>query len=137
MTVIADTFVDLGHRGDTSAVYFWAPGLRDSPAVPARIITPQYVAVPIDTTGSFTTGDLEPGPAKVRIGGIAYDIVIPDSPTPVRLWPLIDAGVPATPDREFVRDGGGVRRVHALTQAAFDAMPAPRDPETVFFTFPG
>ncbi|MFI7527492.1 hypothetical protein [Nocardia salmonicida] len=136
MTVIADQFVDVGGHADRGALSFWAPVMRDSPLVGA-IITPQYVAVAVETDGSFTTPDFAPGPARVRIGGLAYDIVIPDDPSPIRLWPLIDAGVSVVAEREFVRDGGGVRRAVALPQSEFDAMPTPRDPETIFFTFPG
>lgn len=136
MTVIVDQFVDVGGHADRGALTFWAPVLRDSP-VDGTIITPQYVAVTVENDGSFTTPDFAPGPARVRIGGIAHDIVIPDSPTEVRLWPLIDAGVPVVAEREYVRDSGGVRRVQALPQSAFDALATPRDPETVFITYPG
>ncbi|MGW4123632.1 hypothetical protein [Nocardia sp. NPDC004711] len=136
MTVIADTMVDIGHGPDVGAVYFRVPVLRDA-AAHTQIVTPQWISAPISSDGTFTSPDLEPGPAQVRIGGIAYEIVVPVSPTPIRLWPLIDAGVPAVADREFVRDGGGVRRIQALPQSQFDAMPTGRDVDTIYITFPG
>ena len=98
MTVISDTLSDVGLTADRGPLYFYTPGLRNS-SDDARILTPQLVHVGVAPDGTFTTPDLDPGPARVRIDGIVHDLTIPASPTPVRLWPLIEASVvfPASP----------------------------------------
>ncbi|MRH86007.1 hypothetical protein GFY24_00755 [Nocardia sp. SYP-A9097] len=133
MTVISDAMVDLGRGPDIDAVYFYAPGLRES-ASTTQIITPQWVAATVASNGTFTSPNLEPGPAMVRIRGVAYDLVVPDADT-VRLWPLIDAAVPPPPDDGgFIRNGGGVRRAKVVTEAQFSA--SPHDPETIYYVLP-
>lgn len=135
MTVISDTMVDIGHGPNVDALYIYAPGLRDS-GDSTQIITGQWLSVPIAPAGTFTSPDLEPGPARVRIGGIAYELIVPDSDTPVRLWPLIDAAVPPPPDTAgFIRNGGGVMRAQVLTEAQYSGIGTP-DPETLYIVVP-
>lgn len=133
MTVISDTLADIGAAADRGALYFYAPLLRDALT---HIVTPQWVSVGPDATGAFTTPDLQPGPAIVRIDGIAHPIDIPDSGTTVRLGPLIEAGIPqddAGP--RYVINGGGVAILRWLTQAEWAAI-APGDPNTTYYVKP-
>ncbi|MFE2995010.1 hypothetical protein ACFXG4_08365 [Nocardia sp. NPDC059246] len=134
MTVISDTCVDLGGHADVGAIYFWAPWYREADTGD-RIISPQYVPVPIDPDGSFTTPDLAAGPARVRFGGVAYDIEIPDYSTPIRLGPLLAAALPVPPTEEAtaVRNLGGIHGAKGMTLAAYTALPS-IDPETLYVT---
>ncbi|WP_282775900.1 hypothetical protein [Nocardia sp. CC201C] len=126
MTVISDTCEDLGGHADIGAIQFRAPLLRDA-AAGDRIITSQWVSVPIAADGSFTSPDFEPGPARVRIEGRAYDIEIPDWATPVRLGPLLAAALPVPPSEEAsaVRNLGGISGARTMTLDAFQALPSP------------
>ncbi|WP_407107878.1 hypothetical protein [Rhodococcus aetherivorans] len=89
--------------------------------------------------GVLTTEDLEPGPATLRISGgraVEYRITIPDSDTPVQLWPLIDAAT--EPDNTawatgFVRNGGGIARTQAIPAADYPGLV--KDPATMYFLF--
>ncbi len=88
MTVIQETVKTIG-GADNDTMFTFASLLRDSSDGGALItslgvrVTPQ--------AGVLTTPDLEPGPATVMVGVKSYDIDIPDSGTPIRLWPLIEA----------------------------------------------
>jgi len=88
--------------------------------------------------GVLTTADLVAGPAVVQIGfsGPTYTINIPEAPGPIRLWPLIDAGLP-TPSNEpgLVRNAGGIARIAKITTAQLQAGGG-TDPETLFIEFP-
>lgn len=130
MTVISDTCADISGHGDTGAIYVWAPVIRDGDD---RIITPQYVALTIEPDGSFVSPDLEPGPARVRLDGRAYDIVIPDWPEPVRLGPLLAVALPVPPAEEAsaVRNLGGVAGARRMTLAAYNALES-IDPDTFY-----
>lgn len=83
--------------------------------------------------GVLTTPNLDPGPAQVQWRGQRYPIVIPHSVSSVRLWPLLDAGMPHPPSTAagFVRNGGGVTRIQALTQIEYENLDSP-DPATLF-----
>lgn len=134
MTVISDTVENVGGQPYPQSIVFSVETIRDTVAGDAIVSTRRY-SVPL-TNGAFTTADMDPGPAKVMIGNRPYDITIPDEPTPVRLWPLIDAGMPATDSGlMFVRNGGGVSRTQKLTAAAYAAIPTP-DPETFYIVVP-
>jgi hypothetical protein len=66
-----------------------------------------------------------------------YPITIPDSATPVRLWPLIEAGLPIPPAQQAsaVINGGGIARVQKITESAYAALITP-DPETEYSVIP-
>lgn len=131
MTVISEPVEDIGGADDNTQFEFSSPILRESDDG-LGLITRRPVRV-VAEDGVLTTPELDPGPALVRIGGRAYDIEIPDSDTPVRLWPLIETGLPIPPEEEAsaVVNGGGVARIQKLSQAAYDAIPTP-DPETLY-----
>lgn len=131
MTTITESLRDIGGVNERDAVTFYIDTIRQNADGTGTVTTTAHRVAPIN--GTVTTEDLDPGPARVRIGLITYPIVIPDSVTPVRLWPLLDASVPPPPITNlFVRNGGGVSRVQALTAAAYAALPTP-DPETIYF----
>ncbi|MBF6298229.1 hypothetical protein IU459_11825 [Nocardia amamiensis] len=133
MTVISDTFADIAGHGDVRAVSFWAPFMRDN-ATGEFIVTPQYVHVAVAPDGSFTTPDLLPGMVRVRINGIAYDIRLPDWPTPLRLGPLLAEALPVPPAEEAtaVRNLGGVAGALFMELDDYTALSA-IDPETAYF----
>lgn len=135
MTIITDSVSDIAGLEDNMEVVFFL----DEPRVRASgngIVTTSRVPVLPDAM-VLTTPDLNPGKAKVKFGMFTYDIVIPDSSTPVALWPLIDAGLPApTNEPGVVRNSGGIARVERITESAYAALETP-DPETLFITFPG
>lgn len=130
MTVIQEPIEDIAGASYDSAIRFRVPVLRESSDGTSTVVTERHWFMPVD--GVLTTDDLDPGPAKVQIGSMTYDIIIPVSSTPVRLWPLIDAGMPqpapSTPG--FVKDGGGVTRVQAVNQATYESMV--HDPATLY-----
>lgn len=130
MTVLFDDVTTIAGFADGQRIRFSVPVLRENDSGDGIITTKHHDVRPVD--GTLTTPDLDAGPAKVSIGMKSYNIVIPDSPTPVRLWPLIDAGMPPPPAGTpgFVRNGGGVARVQALTQAEYDT--ATHDPATLY-----
>ena len=131
MTVISEPIADIADIAYDNVVVFWVPELRQSADAASIVVENrrEYAVV----AGVLTTDDLQPGPAHVQIGHQVYPIIIPESATPVRLWPLIDAGMPPPPPTAegFVRDGGGIARAVALSQAEYDAIPTP-DPATFY-----
>lgn len=130
MTVIQEPVGDLiGEK--VTLVRFRAPQIRgsnDNTRTVAPVSHEFYV-----TDGVLTTGDLDPGPAVVSIAGRDYDIVIPYSVTPIRLWPLINAHLDPPPDTAtgYIRNGGGVEIEQIVTAAEYAAIT--RDPETIYF----
>ncbi|MGY4103424.1 hypothetical protein ACW2Q0_28255 [Nocardia sp. R16R-3T] len=134
MTVISDRFSDISEHGDARAVQIWAPFMRDE-MTGEFIVTPQHVHVAIASDGTFTTPDLLPGLARVRIAGVAYDITIPEWETPVRLGPLLAAALPIPPTDEAVavRNYGGVSGILRLTLDEYTALSV-IDPETLYIT---
>ena len=131
MTVISEPIVDIAGLGARQRVRFTIPRIRESTDGSSTITTRTHEVLPVN--GVLTTPDLDPGPAKVSIGLDEFDIVIPDSATPLRLWPLIDAVTdpPAPAATGFVKDGGNIARIQALTQAEYNAMTTP-DPGTLY-----
>lgn len=132
MTVITEPVVNLAGLADTGEVFFYVPQLRER-ASGHGIVTPDRVIVrPVASV--LTTPDLNPGPARVKWGLMSFDIVIPDSATPVRLWPLIQAGLPAPSDGDdFVFNGGGISRTQAMTLTAYSSVV--KDPATLYFLY--
>ena len=140
MTVISDTMQSLGYAPDAGPLQFYARVLRTS-ADSTAIITPKWVHVGVNlSTGVFTTPDLDPGPAVVRIDGVAHDITIPDIAGPIQLWPLLQEAM-SPPDGAdttgFVVDGGGFRRVQVMSAAAYVALKSSTtpDPGSTFFIY--
>lgn len=132
MTVISERITDLAGLGEIDVVVFYTTAIRENAAGTGTVSTRRHSYGP-DETGLITTDDLEPGPAQVRFGMSAYAIDIPDFGTPIRLWPLIEAGLPIPPIEEAtaVRNGGGVRLILRITEAAYLALPI-KDPETLY-----
>ncbi|MGY2062109.1 phage upper tail fiber protein [Nocardia gipuzkoensis] len=136
MTVIADHIVDIGHSRAVRQIGFTAREIRQDHTGSGIVIRYNHL-VEILPDGSFTTPNLDPGPAQVTIGNQVYSILVPDSGGTVRLWDLIDARLPAPPPTglaEYVRNGGGVDRIVWMTEAEYTALPA-RDPNTTYLTY--
>ncbi|WP_227979999.1 hypothetical protein [Nocardia spumae] len=132
MTVIQETVETIG-GADNDTMFTFASQLRDSSDGTALITTLGVRVTP--QAGVLTTPDLDPGLATVSVGVKSYTIDIPDSDTPVRLWPLIEAGlpVPATQEASAVRNGGGIARAQAMTETAYAAITP--DPETAYYLY--
>jgi hypothetical protein len=141
MTVISDRVQDVGYERPTSInyVYFTAlASVRDSADDTRMIVRSRHTIAVNVADGSFTTDDLDPGPAEVRIGGDVYPITIPASGTPIRLWPLIQAGLPVTPESaNHIASDGSVRREQVMTTAAYGVLTGATtpDPGSVFFLY--
>lgn len=135
MTVITELLVDVAGTPHTDEVFFSSYILRENDDGNALVTTSVRSYTPVN--GVITTEDLDPGPARVRIGVNTYDIEIPESATPVRLWPLIETGLPAPPSLvgNYVINGGGIARVQKLTQSEYAALTLP-DPETEYSVVP-
>ncbi|NEW33857.1 hypothetical protein GV791_14980 [Nocardia cyriacigeorgica] len=131
MTVISEPVGDIAGADDATVFVFSSKVLRES-GDGTGLITTRLASLQAED-GVLTTPDLDPGPAVVRIGAREYQIEIPDSPTPIRLWPLIEAGLPVPPTEEAtaVRNGGGVARIQRISQTEYDALVTP-DPETLY-----
>ncbi|AUH68533.1 MULTISPECIES: hypothetical protein [Gordonia] len=124
MTIIQDRIEDIAGAEFAQAVTFTIPRIRES-ASGAAIVTEQKHRFQVTDGGDLVTSNLDPGPATVRIGLNSYQITIPDSSSPIRLWPLIDAGMPAPPPSEqyqFVRNGGGLVRAQAVDLDEYESM---------------
>ena len=131
MTVISEPIENIAGADNDTAFAFSSLVLRESGDATGLItVVPSFLTA---VDGVLTTPDLDPGPARVRIGQATYQIEIPDSEDPIRLWPLIEAGLPVPPVEEMtaVRNGGGIRRAQAVELDDYLAIPTP-DPETLF-----
>lgn len=133
MTVITEPIADIAGLGERQKVTIWTGALRENDSGTGTVTTRKHEITPVN--GVLTTPNLDPGPARVRLGGVMdpIDITIPDSASPIRLWPLIDAAIGAPPPAAtgFVKDGGNVARIQALTQAQYSALTTP-DPATLY-----
>lgn len=131
MTVISEPLTDPAGRPETEPLAFYIETIRQNVAGTGTVSVQRVDVTPVG--GVLTTPNLDPGPAQVQWRGQRFSIVIPDSASPVRLWPLLDAAMPQPPASTtgFVRNGGGVTRIQALTQAEYDALDSP-DPATLF-----
>ncbi|MFI6368722.1 hypothetical protein ACIBG0_39075 [Nocardia sp. NPDC050630] len=135
MTVISEPISNIAEADNDTDFFFSSPVLRESGDGTGMVTTTPILVNAV--AGVLTTPDLDPGPTKVRIGLNSYYIVIPDSVTPVRLWPLILAGLPVPPaeEAEAVRNGGGVALITVLTEAEYAALTSV-DPETLYVVVP-
>jgi hypothetical protein len=136
MTVISENVHSIAGVDNTTVLTFRSPSVRDSDDDTA-LITPWMIQLTA-VGGVLTTPDLEPGPAIVGIGISEYAIQIPESATPIRLWPLIEAALPVSPAEQAhaVIDAGGVRRIQLITESAYLALTTP-DPETLYVVLEG
>lgn len=132
MTVITEPVVNLAGLADNAPVTFYVGELRRR-ASGHGIVTPMRVQV-IPVSKVLTTPDLNPGPAKVQWGTKSFSITIPDSATPVPLWPLIEAGMqPSAPSVDFVFNGGGIERAEAMSLIEY--ADTSEDPATMYFLY--
>ncbi len=137
MTVISEPVEDIAGADNDTQFIFSSSILRENSGGTGLItIRPTFVRA---EAGVLTTPDLEPGAATVRIGQTAYYITIPDSGTPIRLWPLIQAGLPLPPAEaaEAVRNGGGFVMGQVMTAAEYAALVSTTtpDPGSVFLVY--
>lgn len=135
MTVLTATVRDIAGADDRTRFLFFVPIVRGDGGTEV-VTTRRYSASAVG--GVLTTPDMEPGPAVLKLSGSAteYHITIPDSETPVQLWPLIEAATP--PDNTawttgFVHNADGVARVQAVPQTEYGAMV--KDPATLYFLY--
>jgi len=137
MTVITEHIQSIAGIDDNTVITFRSPTVRDSDDDTA-MITPWMVQFTADA-GVLTTPDLAPGPAIVAVGIAEYTIDIPDSSTPVRLWDLIQEGLPVPPAQmaTAVINGGGVSVARAMTAddyAAYVSTTTPI-PGSIFYVY--
>ncbi|MGW3545909.1 hypothetical protein ACWDNI_35955 [Nocardia niigatensis] len=135
MTVISEPIKNIAGADNQTTFEFASLVLRASADGSGTITTaPMFVQA---VSGVLTTPSLDPGPALVRIGPRAYQITVPASATPVRLWPLIEAGlpIPVAEEATAVRNGGGIARVQVVTVSQYAALTTP-DPETEYSVIP-
>lgn len=136
MTVLTSNVRDIAGADDATVFTFEIPvvrGAADGGVVTVR--SSRYTA----EYGVLTTEDLEPGPAVCRLsGGLSaeYQITIPESSTPIQLWPLLEAGAPQAPEiaGRYVINAGGVARAQWISQANWSAI-APGDPDTTYYVY--
>lgn len=135
MTVISEPIANIAGADNDTQFVFSSPVVRETDDGTGLVTIAPTFLYPVG--GVLTTPDLDPGPATVRIGQTAFNIEIPDSGTPVRLWPLVEAGMPVAPAQEAtaVINGGGIARVQKITESAYAALVTP-DPETEYSVVP-
>ncbi|WP_209447625.1 hypothetical protein [Rhodococcus qingshengii] len=133
MTVVSEPLQDASGNPETQPLTFFVEQIRESSSGTSTVSIKRIDAPVI---AGVLTVNLDPGPVRVEWRGKSYSIEVPVSATPVRLWPLIDAGMPAPGLGEpgFVRNAGGIARIARTTTAEYLAMPTP-DPETLFIEF--
>lgn len=135
MTVISEPIESIAGADNTSLFVFSAIMARESDDGVALVTArpKQYRAI----AGVLTTHNLDAGPAQVAIDGRPYLITIPESASPVRLWPLIEAGLPVPPTQEAtaVRNGGGISRIQRISETGYAALVTP-DPATLYIVVP-
>ncbi|KDQ02279.1 hypothetical protein EN35_14490 [Rhodococcus qingshengii] len=131
MTIISEPLQDPAGRPETEPLVFYIETVRQNVSGTGTVSVKRVDVTPVG--GVLTTPNLDPGPAQVQWRGQRYPIVIPHSVSSVRLWPLLDAGMPHPPSTAagFVRNGGGVTRIQALTQIEYENLDSP-DPATLF-----
>lgn len=132
MTVISEPVSSIAGADDNTTFTFSVPLPREADTG-LGMITTRTVRLTAKN-GVLTTPDLDVGPAEVTVGLRTYSIQIPDSPTPIRLWPLIQAGLPIPPAQEAdaIRNLGGIRGGRVVDLDDYLAIPTP-DPETLYF----
>lgn len=136
MTVLTANVRDVAGVDDRTVFTFSVPVVRGDAGGDVVTVRKFHLSA---NDGVLETPDLHPGPAVLRIAGdpTEYHITVPDSATPVQLWPLIDAAAPppsgALWGTGYIRDAGGVARVQALP--VDDYPGAVKDPATLYVLF--
>ena len=137
MTIISEPIESIAGADNNTQFEFSSPTVRESDDGTSLITRRPVWLVAED--GVLTTPDLDPGPATVTIGQRSFNITIPDSGTPVRLWPLVEAGLPVPPEQEAtaVINGGGFVRGEVMTAAEYSALTSSTtpDPGSMFFVY--
>jgi hypothetical protein len=135
MTVISEPVEDIAGADNATVFIFSSPVVRESDSGTGMITrrTQRYTSV----AGVLSTGDLDPGPATVTICVTPYQITIPDSGSPVRLWPLVEVAMPVPPDEvaHAVINGGGIARAQRVTESEYAALIEP-DEQTLYVQVP-
>lgn len=136
MTVISEPISNIAGADNSTQFIFSSPILRDSSDDTGMITTLPTILRAVN--GVLTTPNFDPGPMTVLIGQYAYYFILPDSDTPVRFWPLIEAGLPIPPAEvaTAVVNGGGISRIQRIEQSAYEALTTP-DPETFYVVVSG
>uniref|UniRef100_UPI000488AAC7 hypothetical protein n=1 Tax=Rhodococcus sp. UNC363MFTsu5.1 TaxID=1449069 RepID=UPI000488AAC7 len=125
MTILTANVRDIEGADDMTVFKFHVPIIRGTDPTGAGVVTTRTYRVQAEE-GILTTPDLQPGPCTLKVHASAYAIDIPDSPTPVLLWPLIDAAAPPPATTEgFVRNGGGISRSQRITVSDYAALVTP------------
>ena len=145
-TTIADSLFDGGLSADGKATVRFTPATVRDASDSSGIIGRKTIPATIDqTTGAFTV-DLDPGTYDVRVKTGAPGekplegrILVPDSATDIRLWPLLEAYVPPAAATVYgvtldaVTDAAIASNVSSGdsdTRAALDATYAPAFADT-------
>ena len=142
MTVLIGKLSDVAYaRGARSFTITCFQEVRSNDAGDGIVVNWPHVQK-VDSDTSFTTPELDPGPAYVQFtpNGKKYYITIPDSGSPVQIGPLIEAGLPAPPNTlfgQFIANGGNLHRGDAMSDAEYSALIASQtpDPGSFFMTF--
>lgn len=137
MTVITETIDTIAGADTTTTFQFASSLVRDSSGDNALITTAGVQVKPVN--GVLTTPDLDPGPAVVQVGVQSFAITIPDSGTPIRLWPLIEAALPVPPAQQAaaVVNGGGAARIQVMTADDYATLVSTTtpDPGSIFLVY--
>jgi hypothetical protein len=134
-TPFEDNIANIAGAHHGQSLVFAPPAIRQNDAGNGIVSRrPQLVPPGLDGSLSFS---LEPGPCTVTIGVDDFEIDVPESASPIELWPLLLAGMasPAAAVPMAVVNGGGVAIIKWLTQAEW-ALIAPGDPETTYLVKP-
>lgn len=103
MAVISDRLTDGAKLGRGAQIRFTVRAIRDSAAHDAILVQSRTVVDVDAATGAFTTPSMDPGPyvCEIRWGAAQpfekFEIVVPESSSTLRLWPLIDDLIPYEP----------------------------------------
>ena len=129
---ITQTIRDIAGISDNAPVFFYQhEHPRAAEDGVTMVSTRRTSAKPV---AGVLTVQLEPGPARVELGGRTYSILVPD--IDATLLPLILQGLPAPPPpgSDFVRNLGGIWAVQDVTLSWWNANP--HDPNTMYVVFP-
>lgn len=137
MTVISEDVASIAGADNNTPFEFAAVSVRTA-ADGTGVITTRPIHLTA-SDGVLTTPPLDPGPARVRIGLAAYNIVIPDwtDAEPIALTPLLEAAAPVPPAdlASAVINAGAIPRIKDLTTSEYAAL-SPPDPNTLYIVFP-
>lgn len=135
MTVIEEPIENIAGADNSTPFEFWYPNVRGKSDGTGTVTVRPWLTTAVE--GVLTTPDIDPGTVAVRIGQRISYIEVPESATPIRLLPLLEAAMPIPPAHELdaVRNAGGIRRVQKVTESEYAAL-SPPDPETEYSVVP-